>query len=87
MIFDDMIRVPGDIIANLGESAFRVRLSNGYVLIAHVTKRLKNDLGPLAVGESVQLELSPFDLSRGRITGRTTTDLPRTLAATDKLNP
>ena len=87
MIFDDMIRVPGDIIANLGESAFRVRLSNGYVLIAHVTKRLKTDLGPLSVGESVHLELSPFDLSRGRITGRTTTDLTRTLAATDKLNP
>jgi translation initiation factor IF-1 len=70
MLHDDFIHVPGEIIGLLGEAAFRVRLPNGYVLVAHVTRRLKSGLGPLAVGDPVDLELSPFDLSRGRIIGR-----------------
>jgi translation initiation factor IF-1 len=70
MISGDFIHVPGEIIALLGQAAFRVRLPNGYVLVAHVTKRLKTGLGPLGIGDAVDLELSPFDLTRGRIIGR-----------------
>lgn len=73
MTSDDFIHVPGLLVGTLGTAAFHVRLSNGYTLVAHVTRRLQASLGPLAVGESVQLELSPFDLSRGRIVGRATT--------------
>jgi translation initiation factor IF-1 len=70
MISGDFIHVPGVIVARLGEAAFRVRLSNGYILVAHVTKRLKTGLGVLESGDAVDLELSPFDLTRGRIIGR-----------------
>ena len=76
MTHDDFIHVPGVLVGTLGTAAFRVRLPNGYTLVAHVTRRLQTTLGPLAVGESVELELSPFDLSRGRIVGRSTPSVP-----------
>jgi translation initiation factor IF-1 len=66
----ETIRVPGLVIATLGEAAFRVRLSNGHELVAHVPRRLKSPLGPILSGVTVELELSPFDLSRCRIVGR-----------------
>jgi translation initiation factor IF-1 len=68
----DIIRVPGEIVSTLGEAAFRVRLPNGYELVGHLTRRSRVELGPLKAGDAVTLELSPFDLSRGRITGRPT---------------
>jgi translation initiation factor IF-1 len=67
---EDAIYVPGEILSPLGEAAYRVRLPNGYELVAHVIRRLKDQIGALNPGDPVNLELSPFDLSRGRIISR-----------------
>ncbi len=47
-----------------------VELPNGHVVHGHVARKLRDVLGGLAVGERVQLEISPFDLGRGRILSR-----------------
>jgi translation initiation factor IF-1 len=51
-------------------AAYRMRLPNGYELVAHVTRKLQPVIGAIQPGDRMELELSPFDLSRGRIIGR-----------------
>ncbi len=67
---EDAIHVPAQVLGPLGVAAYRMRLSNGYELVAHVTRKLQPVIGPIQPGDQVDLELSPFDLSRGRIIGR-----------------
>lgn len=67
---EDAIRVRAQVLSPLGVAAYRMRLSNGHQLVAHVTRKLQPEIGPIGPGDFVDLELSPFDLSRGRILGR-----------------
>ena len=69
---EDAIHVPAQVLGPLGVAAYRMRLSNGYELVAHVTRRLQPVIGAIQTGDTLELELSPFDLSRGRIIGRIT---------------
>jgi len=70
---EDAIHVPAQVLSPLGVAAYRMRLSNGYELVAHVTRKLQPIIGAIQPGDTVELELSPFDLSRGRIIGRCST--------------
>ena len=60
----------GEIIATLPNTTFRVKLENGHVLIAHISGRMRRNYIRLLAGDKVRVELSPYDLTRGRITYR-----------------
>lgn len=67
---EDAIHVPAQVLGPLGVAAYRMRLPNGYELVAHVTRKLQPVIGAIRPGDTLELELSPFDLTRGRIIGR-----------------
>ena len=59
--------VEGVVTAALPNGTYRVALANGHDVLAFVTRRLKKTLAALRPGESVRLQMSPYDLSQGRI--------------------
>ena len=67
LVNDDTIRVTGQVEEILPGPVFRVRLANGFTLFAHLSGRQKSRAGEVTVGIEVPLELSAYDLSRGRI--------------------
>lgn len=64
---DDSLQVPGKVIEVLPGMTFRVELPNGHVVLAHVAKKLRTTFAPLVVGDPVRLEISSYDLDKGRI--------------------
>jgi translation initiation factor IF-1 len=67
MAGNDTFKVEGAIVEVLPQKIYRVELSNGHRLTAYVIGKARQNAGVLAVGERVNLELSPYDLSEGRI--------------------
>ncbi|NLN83315.1 MAG: translation initiation factor IF-1 [Firmicutes bacterium] len=67
---EDVIEVEGKVIEPLPNAIFRVELDNGHVVLAHVSGKLKLNYIRILRGDRVKLEISPYDLSRGRITYR-----------------
>ena len=64
------IQVDGTIIKTLPNATFRVELENGHKVLAHVSGKMRMHFIKILPGDVVTLELSPYDLSRGRITYR-----------------
>ena len=64
------IEVDGEITESLPNAMFRVKLENGHVVLAHVSGKMRMHYIKILPGDTVKLELSPYDLSRGRITFR-----------------
>ena len=64
------IEQDGVIVEALSNAIFRVELENGHVLIAHISGKMRMHYIKLLPGDKVKLELSPYDLSKGRITFR-----------------
>jgi translation initiation factor IF-1 len=65
---EDVIRLEGALIEVLREATlFRVELANGHRLLGHVSSRRKQEAAALKPGDKVNLEMSPFDFSKGRI--------------------
>ena len=64
------IEVDGEIQETLPNATFRVRLDNDHVILAHVSGKMRMHYIKILPGDTVKLELSPYDLSRGRITYR-----------------
>ena len=64
------IEVDGEIIETLPNAMFRVILDNGHEVLAHVSGKMRMHYIKILPGDTVKLELSPYDLSRGRITFR-----------------
>ena len=64
------IEVDGVITETLPNAMFRVKLENGHVVLAHVSGKMRMHYIKILPGDTVKLELSPYDLSRGRITFR-----------------
>ena len=64
------IEVDGEITEILPNAMFRVKLENGHVVLAHVSGKMRMHYIKILPGDTVKLELSPYDLSRGRITFR-----------------
>jgi len=67
---DDIIRADGEIVETLGYENFRVELDNGITILAAVSGRMRQNHIRLVTGDRVQVEMSPYDLSRGRISYR-----------------
>lgn len=70
MAREGTIEVEGRIVEVLGELLYRVELSNGHRLVAHVTGRRRLSFERLILGDCVTVRLSPYDLSKGSITVR-----------------
>ena len=64
------IEQDGVIVEALSNAMFRVELENGHVLIAHISGKMRVHYIKLLPGDKVKLELSPYDLTKGRITFR-----------------
>jgi translation initiation factor IF-1 len=67
MVRESAFKVEGVIVQILSEKTYRVELANGHRLLGFVPGRAKTGMARFAAGEKVQLQLSPFDLSEGRI--------------------
>ena len=66
----DAIAVSGTVLQSMPNAMFRVNLDNGHQVLAHVAGSVRLRYVRIAPGDKVTVELSPFDLSRGRITFR-----------------
>ncbi len=67
---EDVIRVEGNIVEALPNAMFRVELDNGHVVLAHISGRMRRNFIRLVPGDRVVVELSIYDLTRGRIVYR-----------------
>ena len=67
---DDAIEVEGTVIETLPNAMFRVELANGHKVLGHVSGKMRMNFIRILPGDTVTLELSPYDLSRGRIIRR-----------------
>ncbi len=67
---DDCIEVEGRVIEPLPNAMFRVELDNGHKVLAHVSGKMRMKFIKILPGDKVTIELSPYDLTRGRIVWR-----------------
>jgi translation initiation factor IF-1 len=67
---EDVIEVEGIIIEALPNATFQVELSNGHKILAHVSGKLRMNFIRILPGDKVTVEMSPYDLTKGRITWR-----------------
>ena len=67
---DDTIEVTGIVLESLPNAMFRVELENKHAVLAHVSGKMRKNFIRILTGDRVLIELSPYDLSRGRITYR-----------------
>lgn len=70
MAKEEPIEVEGTIVETLPNAMFRVELDNGHRVLAHVSGKMRMHFIRIIPGDKVKLELSPYDLTRGRITYR-----------------
>ena len=70
MAKEETISVEGEVIEPLPNAMFRVKLDNGHIVLAHISGKMRMHFIKILPGDKVTLELSPYDLSRGRITYR-----------------
>ena len=71
MAKEEAIEVEGTIIEPLPNAMFRVELDNGHKVLAHISGKMRMHFIKILPGDRVTIELSPYDLSRGRVTFRT----------------
>ena len=67
---DDVIEVEGKVLEALPNAMFKVELENGHVVLAHVSGKIRMNFIRILPGDKVTIELTPYDLTRGRITYR-----------------
>ena len=70
MAKDDVIEVEGTVVESMPNAMFKVELENGHVVTAHISGKLRMHYIKILPGDKVKLELSKYDLSKGRITWR-----------------
>ena len=67
---EDVIEVEGTVVGALPNTNFKVELENGHQILAHISGKLRMNYIKILPGDKVKVELSPYDLTRGRITWR-----------------
>ena len=70
MAKEDVIEVEGTVVETLANTNFKVELENGHQILAHISGKLRMNYIKILPGDTVKVELSPYDLTRGRITWR-----------------
>ncbi|MBS1214576.1 MAG: infA [Proteobacteria bacterium] len=67
---EDQIEMEGKVIETLPNTMFRVELDNGHVIIAHISGKMRKHYIRILTGDRVKVEMTPYDLTKGRITFR-----------------
>lgn len=67
MAKEDHLEMAGTVIDTLPNTMFRVELENGHVVIAHISGRMRKNYIRILTGDKVKVELTPYDLTKGRI--------------------
>jgi len=70
MAKEEAIEMEGTVIENLPNTHFRVQLENGHMVIAHISGRMRKNYIRILMGDRVTVQLTPYDLTKGRITFR-----------------
>ncbi|MDU7878950.1 MAG: translation initiation factor IF-1, partial [Veillonella sp.] len=65
---EDVIEVEGTVVEALPNAMFQVELENGHIVLAHVSGKMRMNFIRILPGDKVTMELTPYDLNRGRIT-------------------
>lgn len=68
MVKKEKIEIEGKVTVCLPNTMFRVELANGHMVLAHISGRMRKHYIKIIPGDKVLVELSPYDLSRGRVT-------------------
>ena len=71
MAKSDMIEVEGTVVEAMPNTTFQVDIGNGHIILAHISGKLRMNFIRILPGDKVTVEMSPYDLTRGRITWRT----------------
>jgi len=66
----DVIELEGEVVEALPNALFRVKVETGQIILAHVSGKIRKNFIRILPGDKVKVELSPYDLTRGRITYR-----------------
>ena len=66
----DVIEIEGVVVKKLPNAMFKVELENGHIVLAHISGKLRMNFIKILPGDKVTLEMSPYDLSKGRIVWR-----------------
>lgn len=67
---EDVIEIEGTVVETLPNAMFKVELQNGHQILAHISGKLRMNFIRILPGDKVTVEMSPYDLSKGRITWR-----------------
>ena len=67
---EDVIEIEGTVVEALPNAQYRVELPNGHKLLAHISGKLRMNFIRILPGDKVTIEMSPYDLTKGRITWR-----------------
>jgi translation initiation factor IF-1 len=70
MAKDDVMEFEGEVIETLPNTTFRVKLENGHVVMAHISGKMRKHYIRILTGDKVKVEMTPYDLTKGRITFR-----------------
>ncbi len=70
MAKEDVIEIEGTVVESLPNTNFKVELENGHQILAHISGKLRMNYIKILPGDKVKVELSPYDLNRGRIIWR-----------------
>jgi translation initiation factor IF-1 len=77
MAKEDQIEIEGTVIDALPNTMFRVQLDNGHIVLAHISGKMRKNYIRILKGDKVTVEMTPYDLSKGRITFRHKEGQPR----------
>ena len=70
MAKEENIEFDGEVVDTLPNTTFRVKLENGHVITAHISGKMRKNYIRILTGDKVKVEMTPYDLSKGRITFR-----------------
>ena len=67
---EDVIEMQGEVVETLPNATFRVKLENGHIVLAHISGKMRMHYIRILPGDKVTVQLTPYDLTKGRITFR-----------------
>jgi translation initiation factor IF-1 len=67
---EETIKFEGDIVDVMPNATFKVKVETGHTILAHISGKMRQNQIRILMGDKVELEMSPYDLTRGRITRR-----------------
>lgn len=70
MAKEDVLEMEGEVVDTLPNTTFRVRLENGHIVTAHISGKMRKHYIRILTGDKVTVQLTPYDLTKGRITYR-----------------